>query len=70
MSRELFGTVTKRHGNYFVVECPDAPDHLKVLYLLPREVAGAAIGDAVRLVYITTPSMGAWVVSRQENGVD
>lgn len=60
--RTLEGTVTGQEGAYTVIACPEAPEHLRVHYLLPWHAEGAKVGDRVRLAYQVSPSFGAWVV--------
>ena len=58
----LSGTVIERTGQFFRIDCPDAPEHLKTLYLVPRQMGQAKVGDRVVLEYQSTPSWGLWNV--------
>lgn len=59
----LFCRVTAFNGQYFRVESPDGPAHLRVLYLLPGQMAGAQVGQRVRLTYTVTARTGLWNVA-------
>jgi hypothetical protein len=58
----MLGTITGQDGRYFVVECPDAPEHLRRLDLVKGQLCGGVVGDRVRLAYQTTYSRGLWNV--------
>lgn len=60
--KTMNGRVTGTDGRYFVVECPDAPSHLRILNLVPGQMMGANVGDAVVLGYQTTARSGLWNV--------
>ena len=61
--KTMTGTVTKQDGHYFVVVCPEAPPHLRLLYLAPHQMREAKVGDYVRLAYVETRSSGLWNVA-------
>mgnify|MGYP001562742970 CR=1 FL=1 len=48
-TRQMIGTVTGKKGLFFVVECPDAPAHLRILNLVRGQMSGAVVGDRVTL---------------------
>lgn len=50
--KSLLGVVTEQRGIWTIVECADAPDHLKVHNLIPVLAGMARTGDRVRLEYI------------------
>ena len=56
------GTVEAFDLWYFKVACPEAPAHLRVLYLVPGQMKGAKVGDRVELEYQTTARSGLWNV--------
>lgn len=56
------GKVVGKNGLYFEVDCPDAPAHLKPLFLVPWQMKGAQVGDSVVLEYQVSPSSGLWNV--------
>ena len=58
----LTGTVTGKSGVYFVVQT-DGPPHLATMDLVPRQMAGATVGDTVTLNYRVTPTSGLWYVT-------
>lgn len=60
--KTLTGTVNHASGTYFVIACPDAPLHLRTIYLTPRQMLGATVGDRVTLGYQVTPYAGLWNV--------
>jgi hypothetical protein len=59
---ELFGTVAEPTGHFTVVHCENAPKHLQVIFLEPKQMGDAKPGDRVRLQYTSTPSYGIWHV--------
>lgn len=58
----LNGAVIRKDGQYFVVECPNAPSHLRSLNLVRGQMRGADVGDRVTLMYFSTPHAGMWSV--------
>lgn len=61
-TKTMVGTVTRQDGQYFVVESPDAPAHLRSLNLVRSQLGRAMVGDRVRLAYQTSASYGLWNV--------
>lgn len=62
--RPLFGEVKEiRAGINHIIECPDAPSHLRIHNLIPMMAKGAKVGDRVRLDYHVGPSRAFWMVS-------
>lgn len=61
----LVGVAGEYANSYVPVYSASAPDHLRLLYLTPRQAGGARAGDRVELVYQrASPSFSEWVVSR------
>lgn len=50
--KQLIGTVTEQRGIWSVIDCPDAPSHLRTHNLIPILSGAARLGDRVRLDYI------------------
>lgn len=48
-------------GNY-KIECETDKEYLQTLFLIPRQMNGAVVGDSVILEYQTTSSSGLWNV--------
>lgn len=66
--QSIRGTVTGIVNGFFVVECPEAPAHLRVLNLRRWQTWDAQVGDDVELTYQTDHRSGLWnvtAVSRQ-----
>lgn len=63
MTAPIFGIVARFDGRYFTIEAPDAPAHLRTLFLVRTQMRGAAVGDSVRLDYRTTARSGLWNVT-------
>ncbi len=49
---------------YFTVSCPDAPAHLRILYLEGWALRSAKPGDRVELEYRKTGRGSEWVVTQ------
>lgn len=65
VARELFGTVVEASGSsrqFYAVECPDAPEYLKLMFLRGFQMGGAKVGDRVRLEYQVSARAGLWNV--------
>lgn len=60
---DLTGQVTGHRGHYFQVECPEAPEYLRMLHLAPSQMMGARVGNRVRLEYQVTLRSGLWNVA-------
>lgn len=61
---DIDGVIRGPHTSGLIrVDCPQAPEHLRVLYLSPWQISSAKVGDRVRLAYRISPSSGLWVVS-------
>ena len=50
-------------GPYTRVDCADAPNHLKTMFLLPWALNGAKPGDHVVLTYSKTGGGYQWLVT-------
>jgi hypothetical protein len=62
VGKRMVGTVTGFADGYFAIACPDAAPHLRDLFLNPRQMRGAQVGDRVTLEYQVTSSSGLWNV--------
>lgn len=60
----MSGIVERLDGHYYVIDCPDAPPHLRTLHLVGWQMRGAIVGDHVELEYERTGSGYAWNVKR------
>jgi hypothetical protein len=58
LPHRLQGIVNGKIGAYYIITCPEAPDHLKYLNLTPFELKGAKVGDQVTLEYRSNPASG------------
>lgn len=62
----LTGTVTEQYGPggmWTVIECADAPPHLRIHHLIPLLSGCAKLGDRVRLVYHVGLTRSLWMVA-------
>lgn len=60
--KNITGKVIHFAHDYYVIEAPDAPAHLRMIYLRPSQMLGAHAGDEVELEYQTTHHSGLWNV--------
>lgn len=58
----MYGTVIAFDGRYFTVNCPAAPAHFQWVHLTAGQMAGAQVGDNVRLEYQYVARSGLWNV--------
>lgn len=60
--RTMNGKVVDYQFGNFKIECDTDKEYLQTLFLVPRQMNGAIVGDKVLLEYQTTTSSGLWNV--------
>ena len=64
MKQTFAGTITGRHGHFFVVAPGEGFPHPGPQYLRSQEIRTSSkeAGTVGRLRYVTTPTSGLWVL--------